>query len=57
MTDWMFGAGAVSPLSQPQEDILREQHSALAILDTVHACCSEYSQISVHTLSLYIDLK
>lgn len=34
MTSWMFGAGAVSPLAQPQEDILREQYSALAVLDT-----------------------
>lgn len=42
MTDWMFGAGAVSPLSQPQEAILREQHSALAVLDTeyMHAAAS-----------------
>lgn len=34
MTNWMFGAGAESLLAQPQEDILREQYSALAVLDT-----------------------
>lgn len=50
MTNWMFGAGAVSPLSQPQEDILREQHSALAVLDT------EYMHAAVSVVRLLLML-